>query len=216
MDGPAVPLFIRLGNRARGYDKSLPKPNVGSMQNINISNVTAFNAQSYGSSITGIPGHPVKNIHLENIHIYYAGGGTVEDALREIPEKESSYPEAIMFEKLNAYGLYLRHVENISMSNINFHLDTDDHRPVITLDNVKNARLRDTSGDCHPTVNFIQSINSKRLKISGVFPNNPVDTLLKINGPNSEFLSISDIDHSNINSPVQLGEGVDSHVVDIR
>jgi polygalacturonase len=26
MDGPAVPLFIRLGNRARGYDQTLPEP----------------------------------------------------------------------------------------------------------------------------------------------------------------------------------------------
>jgi hypothetical protein len=216
MDGPAVPLFIRLGNRARGYDKNLPKPEIGSIQNITISNVTAFNAKSHGSSITGIPGHPVKNVHLENIRIFYAGGGTSEDAIREIPEKETSYPEATMFNKLNAYGLFVRHVENISMRNLDFHLATADERPVIYLEDVKGGQIDDVIADCHNSADFIVAANSKRIRISDVYPNSPINSLLKINGPNSEFFSISGMDANSVRKPVLFGEGVDKGVVNIR
>jgi len=118
IDGPQVPIFIRLGNRARGYDKNLPKPKVGNIENISISNITAFNADPTGSSITGIPNHPVKNITLDNIRIFYQGGGTLQDAQRQIPENETDYPDAIMFDRLPSYGFFIRHAENITLNNV--------------------------------------------------------------------------------------------------
>lgn len=216
MNGVAVPLFIRLGNRARGYDKKLPKPEIGSIQNITISNITAFNAKPYGSSITGIPGHPVKNVHLENIRIFYAGGGTAADALREIPEKETSYPEATMFEKLSSYGLFLRHVENISMNNLDFHLATADARPVIYLEDVQGGQIQDVNADCDESVNFINLVNSSKLRIRDIYPTTPVNSLLKVNGLKSKLISISGIELYSVKTPVLFGEGVDENVVEIR
>lgn len=216
MDGVAVPLFIRLGNRARGYDKNLPKPEIGSIQNITISNITAFNAKSYGSSITGIPGHPVKNVHLENIRIFYPGGGTAEDRLREIPEKETSYPEATMFGKLNSYGLFLRHVENISMRNLDFHLDVTDERPVIYMEDVRGGQIDDVMADCHKEAEFAVVRNSSRIRIRDLHPLVPIHTLLSVNGPNSELISISGVEESEARSVVQLGADVNKKAVNIR
>ena len=53
---------------------------------------------------------------LENIRIRYEGGGTADDAVRQIPEKESSYPSGRMFGTLPAYAFFCRHVKKPTAS----------------------------------------------------------------------------------------------------
>lgn len=43
------------------------------------------------SSAAGIPGHCVENVVLENITNSFPGGGTQEDANREVPEDIARY-----------------------------------------------------------------------------------------------------------------------------
>jgi len=54
--GVSVPLFLRLGNRARPFRKDMEKPGMGAMRNVVISNITAANVEKIGCSITGLPG----------------------------------------------------------------------------------------------------------------------------------------------------------------
>lgn len=141
IDGPLVPLYIRLGDRARKYRPGMDRPPVGQVRNINISNVVATNIGDYGASITGIPGHYVENVSLNNIRIYYAGGGTHEDAERDVPEMEDSYPEGTKFGQLPAYGLYIRHAIGISLNNVEFSYEKTDERPALVADNVENLNV---------------------------------------------------------------------------
>src|SRR5262249_6633272 len=70
------PIFIRLGDRARGPKETTA---VVQIRRVNISNVVAYNADShYASIISGIPGHSIEDLKLSNIRIYYQGGGTNE------------------------------------------------------------------------------------------------------------------------------------------
>ena len=70
-------------------------------------------------SICGIPGHPVENVTLSNIHVTFPGGGTREEAARrDLPELEDVYPEYFMFGVLPAYGIYARHVQGLTLSNV--------------------------------------------------------------------------------------------------
>jgi len=193
IDGPQVPLFIRLGNRARGYDKNLPKPQIGSIENITISNVTAFNADITGSSITGIPGHTVKNITLDNVRIFYKGGGTLEDANRLIPENESDYPEATMFDNLSAYGLFVRHVENISLKNIEFHLQNADKRPALHLANVKNAKIINLQAGIDANTSLIYGKDIKDIFIQNPRPKNQCASSIDIHGKQSESIRLTDV-----------------------
>ena len=201
MDGPAVPLFIRLGNRARGYDKNLPKPEIGSIENITISNITAFNAEPYGSSITGIPGHPVKNITLDNIRIYYQGGGTTKDSQKVIPEKEGSVPEPTMFGYLPSYGLFIRHAENITLKNIELHLKTDDLRPPLYIEDIENGLFSDIKADINASVVFIHANNVKNIFIRNPWPGNPCNSVIEIKGEQSKSIRLSDIDKRWFNGP---------------
>ena len=127
-----APIFLRLGNRGR--DMETPTP--GTLKNIIISNVVATNA-SLTCSITGIPGHDVQGVTLSNIRITYAGGGVFRPSDKPVPEVVSAYPDARMFGPLPAYGLYCRHVDGLTLSNVQllsekgfWRFTTDDKRKI--------------------------------------------------------------------------------------
>lgn len=125
----ATPLFLRLGNRGRGQAEALP----GSLRGVHFSNIIATGG-SLASSITGLPGHPVRGVSLSDIDITMAGGGAA--APITVPEAEGDYPHAPMFGPLPAYGLYVRHVEGLSLRNVRFRAAAPDARPAMVFDDV--------------------------------------------------------------------------------
>ena len=81
----------------------------------------------------------IEDVHLSNIYINYKGGGTKEDALREVPQSEKNYPEPSMFGVLPASTFYIRHAKNITFDNICVSFQKEDFRPAFVLDNVQGA-----------------------------------------------------------------------------
>lgn len=148
-------IFIRLGHRNSDGE-------VGSLRNVRIRNVTVqvpFGAPDLGydirgpelpffhnpfpASITGIPGHKVENVSLENIRIIYPGRANRGYAqlplhrLDDVPENEADYPEFHMFGELPAWGFYVRHVEGLQMKNICLEVKNHDFRPALVFDDVE-------------------------------------------------------------------------------
>ena len=135
MDGPEVPIFIRLGNRARKHFPEAETPPVGELSNVLISQVIARNTGKTGCAITGIPGYPVKNIKLSNMILEFAGGVTNPVDPADVPELEELYPESTMFGELPAYAFFIRHAEDISLSNITATtIEHDVRKPLLTQD----------------------------------------------------------------------------------
>ncbi len=151
VEGTESPIFIRLGNRGRGYklrsagkglsgtgnddtiNELIPIDHVGSIDGLRLENIQVRNAGSMGCSITGLPGYPVKNVWLSDIFIHHQGGVTA-DQLQKIndavsDEKEKAYPEATMWGNLPAKGFFLRHTRNIHFSNIHIQTKKPDDRP---------------------------------------------------------------------------------------
>jgi hypothetical protein len=113
---------------------------VGQLRRVLISNVVVYNADAkYGSIISGIPRHYVEDIKFENVHIYYQGGGTPEQAALDPPEKEKDYPEPVMFGEIPAYAFFIRHAKGIEMSNVDVSYMKEDLRPPFVLTDVKGA-----------------------------------------------------------------------------
>ncbi len=54
----------------------------------------------------------------------------------DVPERENGYPEPSMFGLLPAYGLYVRHVQNLSVRNVEVSYRQEDKRPPFVLDDV--------------------------------------------------------------------------------
>ena len=149
------PLFLRIGNRARG-PAGMP---VSTMRRITISNVTAYDADPrYASIIAGLPGHPVEDVHLSNIRILYRGGLTMTDVRTQalannffaggrgaatpdttnrdpydVPDGEKLYPEPSMFGVLPSYGLFIRHAKNITVRDVEIGFMKEDGRPAVVL-----------------------------------------------------------------------------------
>jgi len=216
MDGPAVPLFIRLGNRARGYDQTLPQPEVGSINNITISNIMAFNAQKYGSSISGIPDHPVKNISLDNIRIFYTGGVVKEDAAKVVEEKEKSYPEATMFGVLPTYGMFVRHAENIQFNNIQLYLESEDERPSFWLDDVKSCSMKDLRTDVFTGTSMIKAINIHDIFIQNPNPGSTCRSVINIEGESAKFIRISGADSVRFDKIYEIDSNLNSSEVHVN
>jgi len=152
-------IFIRIGHRNRDTVMS-------SIKGIHISNLTAQIAKGkpdkgypmegpavttphniFPSAIAGLPGHPVRDVLLENIHITYNGSASKKraevslDALDAIPENPSDYPEFSMFDEIPAWGFYSRHAAGITFKNVTLSCMGTDYRQVMVFDDVANLNL---------------------------------------------------------------------------
>jgi polygalacturonase len=154
MERVGGPLFVRLGNRGRAYEQPTEQiyakdqqPEgvpVGVMRNIRFKNivatVTGEQRDRQGLMLTGIPGHRIENVELENIRIAFPGGGTEEDSKRMIPEDIARYPEQFFFGVLPSSFLYARHVKELSVNNVAITFGKSDARPVLHTEDVENLR----------------------------------------------------------------------------
>lgn len=134
MDVDDYPIYITLGRRNRGPDSA----GVGVVRNIVISNVVATGIDSMsGIHITGLPGHPVEDVRLQNIWLTFKGGGTRADAERVPPELDRGYPEPRRIGTTPGYGLFARHVRGLELSDIRLRWEREDLRPGIVCVDVE-------------------------------------------------------------------------------
>ena len=136
-----APIFIRNGRRLRGPAGTA----IGAIRRVKIDNVVVSDAGSGvggGILILGAPGHPVEDVTLTNIFVEYQGGGTAADAQRIAPEDERfGYPDPTRFGVLPVWGLFARHVKNLSASGIEFRLQSKDERPALWLEDAADVTL---------------------------------------------------------------------------
>lgn len=187
MDGVQTPIFIKLGDRNR-YN-NVP----GKLKNIQINNIIAKNASLISSSITGYPGHNIKNVDISNIDITYKGGGTMKHYKYVVPENEKGYPENRMFGNyLPAYGFFIRHVEGLKMQNINLSLSKPDARSVIRMYDVSDIKISNFKAD-NPSskVPIIEINKGKDILISESFgwKKHPVFISISENSKNINLLN---------------------------
>ena len=152
-------LFIRLGHRntddqystvkniiIKNIDVQVPaeKPDAGYPVEGPVKN---FPHNVFPASIVGLPGHEIEHVTLENIIVHYEGGGSKDNAffdwnqLQSVPENAAGYPEFSQFGELPAWGLYVRHVNGLTMKNVQLNLQRSDYRVACIFDDVKKLSL---------------------------------------------------------------------------
>lgn len=161
-DRTTGPIFMRLGARGRTYAaEDSPKP-AGALRRISISgfHATVFQPEDpslqhftkalippaafSGIVITGIPGHPIEEISLEDCAISFVGGFAGDPATLHPPEDEAMYPEHFYFGVLPASCAYLRHVNRVVFENVALALQTPDPRPRIVCEDVSGFAANDS------------------------------------------------------------------------
>ncbi|WAC13373.1 glycoside hydrolase family 28 protein [Dyadobacter pollutisoli] len=180
IDGPEVPLFLRLGNRARKYIATAEMPKPGIMRDITISDVVATGAAITGCSVSGIAKANVENVSFNNIRIAFAGGGVPADVKRKIEELEDLYPEATMFGKLPAFGFFIRHVKGLRMSGISMSTLAPEQRPAFFVNDTKDFAILDI--DTKQAGTSVLVSNSVDGLVSAKSSGKPVEDFLRKDG----------------------------------
>ncbi len=165
MDVIACPIYLTTGERNRGPDVTAPSR----MRNIFISNIIATGIDPMsGIQLNGMPEQPLESIHLENIHLFFKGGGTRADAVRLPRELGTDYPEPSRLGIMPAYGLYARHVRGLALANVSVGFEQLDARPPIAcldvdgldIDNFKAQLMRGVPAAKFVKVNNVVIWNS--------------------------------------------------------
>jgi polygalacturonase len=164
----SCPIFIRLGARLRGPKGTGDQSTVvGTLKRVLIQNVNCFNTQArYGSNITGIPGFFVEDVKLSDIYVEHDGGGTADQVAIDVPEKENMYPEPGMLGPLPAHGFYIRHVNRISLTNVEVRPKSPDARPCIVTDDVHRADFINITAPSSPPAFAFHNSSDIRVRMS--------------------------------------------------
>lgn len=208
IDRVGTPIFIRLGNRARQYTESAPRPGVGSIRNIRLSGITALGTNT-ASSITGIPGHPVENVSLHGIRLISTGEGEPKDTIRPVPENESKYPDATMFgTRLPAYGLYVRHADGIELDDVVCSLENPDPRPALVCEDVGGLDVDGFRADPPREAPLLLLAGVRDAFIRGARAMPGTAAFVRVEGADTRRITLRGNDLRGAARKVELGEGV--------
>jgi hypothetical protein len=209
MSGVRAPLFVRLGRRGLGQTV----PAAGDLKDISIADIVATGA-TWPSSITGVPGHPISNISLNDIRITSKGGGKAALLARDVPELEKQYPDATRFRDLPAYGLYCRHVNDLRADQLDLRVEQPDPRPAVILDNVRQADLRAitaTASSGGGPVFWLRSVRDGTL--SGLRRRAGTKALVRLSGSGTARIRLVGNDLSPVDQAVMVAPAVDAGAV---
>jgi hypothetical protein len=220
-----TPILVRLGSRLSVFRKGQDtQQKTGTLENIVIRNVKAISSDSTqlkpasGILITGVPGHYVTNLVLQNIEIDLPGGGTAEHSRVAVPEAVDKYPEVKTFgPTIPAYGLWARHVRGLILKNVSFHLKNNDLRPAIVCEDggnidIGNCNIPETNGaEC-----FIRFENVGGAVISKTEAKGKAGALLRVEGESSKSIRLLNNKAEGVSQEVELAAGVPPGAVIIK
>lgn len=199
MDNVRTPMLFRLGSRLSVFrkDKDTQQP-TGTFDHVLVKNVNAkasANAQlkpPTGILITGVPGHYINDLTLENIQIDLAGGGVAADARHEVPEAIDKYPEVSTFGPLiPAYGLWARHVKGLKIINVTFKLDSADVRPAFIIEDGVNIEISGGDVKAYPGAESVVRLeNVQGASIQNMTSIGKADAFVRIEGASSKDIRV--------------------------
>ncbi len=164
-------IFLRIGERVSGKKSSLHDIRINHLM-INIAAGKPDSGYAHEGPIedqprnispaiiiAGLAGALISDVDLKNITIRFPGGGnplfakSSLDEIEKIPERPSAYPEFSMFKELPAWGIYIRHAQNINAESIHLICEKKDYRIAVVLDDVHQSIFKST--DVKPGVRKI-------------------------------------------------------------
>lgn len=92
-----------------------------------------------------------------------------------VPELPWEYPEPSILGILPAYAMYARHVDGLTLENVNFGYIIEDTRPAIALDDVANANLATATAQTAEGVSAVALVDNQCKRRTGneYVPNEP-------------------------------------------
>ena len=192
-----TPIFLRLGSRLRAYRKGDPVLPVGSMNGLVFNNITVLNATRVGILISGVPGHRISNVTLENIAINLKGEiNEASEGEVQLPEQEPKYPEVWMFGPLiPASAIYVRHAAGITVKELKIRVELPDERPAVVCDDVNQMDLQGLQliGGQH-FQDVLRLSNCRDVQVNRVSTALPGDVFARVSKMSADEVHLKDLD----------------------
>jgi hypothetical protein len=217
MDNVATPIFVRLGARLKVFrEGEKKKEQAGFIRNVVIKNVRARAAEKAqlmppsGIFITGIPGHMVGALTLQNIEVELAGGGTREQGRAAIEEKPDTYPEINRFGPvLPAFGLYARHVRGLKVRDVTLKLSATDMRPAIVCQDCEDSEFsRWHLPGATGSESIVRLESTRDAILKGFEVTSDTNIFILVEGKDSGGIQLRNNRLGRVKKAVEFGEGV--------
>ena len=194
-----TPIFMRRGNR-----RPRPDGTPGTLRGVMIENIHATES-ILTSSVTGLPGFEVEDVTLSNIRVDSEEAGKAEWAARTVPEVERSYPEARMFGRLPAHGLYCRHVKGLRLRSLEFRAAAAEARPALVCDDVRDLEVTGLrSSAITGTQPMIRLLQTRQALVSACVVPSGTNVFLDVQGANTEQVAAAN------NQLIGVGKGAEA------
>jgi len=156
----------------------------------------------------------IKNISLTDVHITFAGGGTAEEAAREIPKMAGEYFE---IGTPSAYGVYARNARGLTLHNVRLETEQPDARPAVVLDHVEDASIHGlaVTGDTQAAA-AMRLVDARRVHVAGARLLAPAAALVRVEGSSSARITIDGGDIADAATPVTFAAGASEQAVKLR
>jgi len=204
MENVRTPIAIRLGTRTPAMPGAPPIQ----MRRVILSGIDAV-GQTLTNSITGVPGHPVQDITIENVRLTSVEQGPeawADNVVKEIP---NSYPQSTIFGRLPAYGFYVRHVNRLRLRGLELVAESGDARPAIVCDDVDDLVLEGLEASAPSSQRALLVFKDvRRAWIRGCRAPEASECFLQVDGARSKQIVLQGNELSGSKSPTRLGSDV--------
>jgi hypothetical protein len=128
------PLFLYLGDRGRVRPEQ-KRPPPGNLRHIVFDRVTGDDNGVRGSFFTGIEAKRIEHVLLRDVTIKMAAAQEPAMKAADVPVSQDIYPDPHMYATvMPAYGLWTRHVRELSLVRVRFLNAGKDARPAMLTD----------------------------------------------------------------------------------
>jgi hypothetical protein len=156
----------------------------------------------------------LEDVVLSDVHVTFGGGGTAEEAQREVPQVAGEYFE---IGTPPAFGLYARRVRGLSLNNVRFEVEQPDLRPAVMLDHVSDVAVNALSvqGD-KQAKSALRFIETADVLITAARLLTPAEVFLQVEGSASQRIILDGGDFSRAAKPLLLATAAPETSVRLR
>lgn len=156
----------------------------------------------------------LEDVVFEDVCITFQGGGTAEEAARQVPQIAGEYFE---IGTPPAYGLYARKVRGLTLNNVRFQVEQPDLRPAVVLDHAADVAMNGLSvrGN-QDAASVLRFIGTQDVLLSAARLLAPASVFLQVEGLTSESITIDGGALSRAGSLVDFKAGASPTAVNLH
>lgn len=205
MENVRTPVFVRLGRRTSSTRSFL--------RGIRMEQVHATGAL-LTSSLTGLPDMPIEDVVISNSSFRTVEHGRSAWTRSPVPEQAEKYPEARMFGRLPAAGIYIRHAREIRILNTEFKHDPPEERPTLVCGDVLDLELRSITAPAPDSSEAVIELrNCTETLLQGIRVVQNAHAFIHVLGATSKHIALSSNELSRIAHTAVFSDGASADAI---